>query len=336
MVASNGNSEKHHTNDQPQGMPEGPTLGQYLRSEREKRQLTIAELHEKTGINLSSLNALEHDLRHELPADVFVRGFIKLYAQALSLDPQKALALFQGRVDTGAKNPDAFTGRDLLSSESLAESPPFTRKKLLLCLLLILLGILAYIVFRYKPMQDLKIFPFVGSEQQISPSVKTSFPPRQQNPSVQQKTVPGNKGHVAAGSASQPGEIAPPGSYNTVVAEPADHATPHFSPHTKTAPSPPESGNATGEKTISTEEKEAFHTLTATFAQMTWVRTVVDHKEAKESFFKPGSTATWRAKANIEIVLGNSGGVSLVFDGAPVDLHGNAAGKVLRLSFPNH
>ncbi|MEJ2688656.1 MAG: helix-turn-helix domain-containing protein, partial [Deltaproteobacteria bacterium] len=166
MVASNGSSEKRHDSDQQQSMPEGLTLGQYLRSEREKKKLTIEEMHQKTGINRTTLHALEHDLRQELPADVFVRGFIKLYTKTLELEPQKAIALFRDKNSGNAKRPESFVSKDLLSSESLAESPPFTGKKLLLCFSLALLGLLAFIVYRYLPLQELKVFPRVSTLQQ--------------------------------------------------------------------------------------------------------------------------------------------------------------------------
>lgn len=326
MVASNGNSGKHEATDPQHATPEGLTLGQYLRSERERRQLTIEELHEKTGIHLSSLHALEHDLRKELPADVFVRGFIKLYTKSLNLDPQKALGLLQGKVGAGAaKGSESFAGKEILSSESLAESPLFTRKKLLFCLLLILLGLLAYIVYRDKPLQELKIFPAVGKEKYVAPPLKVKPPMRQRNSAASKK---------AAGSKPQPDKITSLGRDNAAVTKPAGKIA-SSSPSKSVATVPKQENiNAIAENTASTVDKKALHTLTASFTQMTWVHTVIDHNATKEALFKPGTTATWQAKKNIEIVLGNAGGVSLVFDGSPVDLHGKETGKVLRLSFP--
>ncbi len=75
------------------------TLGQYLRAERELRQMTLPELSQSTRIPLRSLLALEEDRAFELPSEVFVKGFLRAYAKALGLPEQEVLTRFadQGR-----------------------------------------------------------------------------------------------------------------------------------------------------------------------------------------------------------------------------------------------
>ncbi|MEJ2690387.1 MAG: DUF4115 domain-containing protein [Deltaproteobacteria bacterium] len=125
--------------------------------------------------------------------------------------------------------------------------------------------------------------------------------------------------------------ILSPDGANPANGKSANDTTSESSLKTETSP-PPESTSASQEKASPAEDKP-LHTLTASFSQVTWVRTEIDHKEVKEAIFKPGTSTTWQAEENIKLVLGNSGGVSLVFDGTPVELHGKG-GKVLRLSFP--
>ena len=59
------------------------SIGQFLRSEREIRQLSLEELAQTTRIPLRSLQLLEDDRLDNLPGDVFVRGFVKSYAKAV-------------------------------------------------------------------------------------------------------------------------------------------------------------------------------------------------------------------------------------------------------------
>jgi len=73
------------------------TLGSYLKRERETRQITIAELAQATRIPVRILEQLESDDHHELPADVFVRGFLRSYARVLGVDEQHVLARYGGR-----------------------------------------------------------------------------------------------------------------------------------------------------------------------------------------------------------------------------------------------
>jgi cytoskeletal protein RodZ len=70
------------------------TLGNYLRDHRERRGMSAAELSRVTRIPLASLEAIETDRFDELPGEVFVRGFLKAYAQAVTLVPADVLARY--------------------------------------------------------------------------------------------------------------------------------------------------------------------------------------------------------------------------------------------------
>ncbi len=69
-------------------------LGITLKREREKRGTSIAELSRVTRIPPASLEAIESDRFDELPGEVFVRGFLKSYAQAVGLVPADVLARY--------------------------------------------------------------------------------------------------------------------------------------------------------------------------------------------------------------------------------------------------
>jgi cytoskeletal protein RodZ len=73
---------------------ENQTLGSYLREQRERRAMSSAELSRVTRIPQASLEAIEHDRFDELPGEVFVRGFLKAYAQAVALIPADVLARY--------------------------------------------------------------------------------------------------------------------------------------------------------------------------------------------------------------------------------------------------
>jgi hypothetical protein len=60
----------------------------YLRSEREASSLTLAEISRITKVPRPSLERIERAAFDELPADVFVRGFLRSYAQCVGLDPE--------------------------------------------------------------------------------------------------------------------------------------------------------------------------------------------------------------------------------------------------------
>ncbi len=74
--------------------PMNETLGSFLRQQRERRNMSGAELSRATRIPMGSLEAIESDRFDELPGEVFVRGFLKAYAQAVSLVPADVLARY--------------------------------------------------------------------------------------------------------------------------------------------------------------------------------------------------------------------------------------------------
>ena len=71
------------------------SIGQFLRTERELRQLSLEELSQTTRIPLRSLQLLEDDRLDGLPGDVFVRGFVKSYAKAVGLGVDDVLRRYE-------------------------------------------------------------------------------------------------------------------------------------------------------------------------------------------------------------------------------------------------
>jgi cytoskeletal protein RodZ len=67
------------------------SLGSYLRSERETRQVSVAEIAQTTRIPIRILNQIESDQFDQLPAEVFVRGFLRVYARELGLNEGQVL-----------------------------------------------------------------------------------------------------------------------------------------------------------------------------------------------------------------------------------------------------
>ncbi len=71
-----------------------PSVGQYLRELREARAMSVEEVSRATRVPVSSVERIENDRFDELPGEVFVRGFLKSYARALSVPPDDVLARY--------------------------------------------------------------------------------------------------------------------------------------------------------------------------------------------------------------------------------------------------
>jgi cytoskeleton protein RodZ len=67
------------------------SIGDYLKRERELRNITLEEVANATKINIGILRTIEEGQTERFPAEVFVRGFIRCYAQYIGLDPNDVL-----------------------------------------------------------------------------------------------------------------------------------------------------------------------------------------------------------------------------------------------------
>jgi cytoskeleton protein RodZ len=69
-------------------------LGEFLRRERELRHISLDDVAERTKISRRYLEAIEEEQYDRLPGETFVRGFIRSYAQAVGLDPEDTLLIY--------------------------------------------------------------------------------------------------------------------------------------------------------------------------------------------------------------------------------------------------
>jgi flagellar biosynthesis protein FlhG len=81
--------------------PEAPSIipssGAELRDERQRRRMAIEAIAGKTKIRRAYLQAIEEERFGELPAAVFVRGFLKEYARCLGLPGEEVTRLYMKR-----------------------------------------------------------------------------------------------------------------------------------------------------------------------------------------------------------------------------------------------
>jgi cytoskeleton protein RodZ len=71
------------------------TFGGWLRSAREQKGLSIADLSRATKIKESQLERLEAADLATLPAEVFVVGFIKAYSREVGVDASEPLRRYR-------------------------------------------------------------------------------------------------------------------------------------------------------------------------------------------------------------------------------------------------
>jgi len=268
---------------------ENITLGTYLRTERERKNISLEAIARATKITLKNLEALERDEFHLLPPPVFVRGFLRAYAQHVGLDGQKILEMYERQTKGGDLS--------LPIKRTEGEKKIARVTKILLPILLIGLGIiLFYFLFKTPP---------------SPPSLPSSPPPAAQvTPEIKVK-VPGPK------EEPPPPQIAPPEEKKI---EPS-------APPLTVIPEKPVPGVAEEKK------KERRHVLKIKAIEKTWLRLKADEEKEIEALLQPKEIATWTARRQFKITIGNAGGVELTFNGVRQGRLGES-GQVVHLVLP--
>jgi cytoskeleton protein RodZ len=80
-------------------------IGNSLREARKRQQLDLTEVEQATKIRSRYLQALEEESFDVLPAQTYVKGFLRTYADYLGLDGQLYVDEFNSRYSTGEDEP---------------------------------------------------------------------------------------------------------------------------------------------------------------------------------------------------------------------------------------
>lgn len=310
----NSDKKKHRTAENPNpgqdpdsGSASTPeeshsTLGEKLRRARSAKGVSLEEAAAATRIHLSSLEALEGNHARHLPAQVFTRGFVRIYAGYLGLDPDQALRLHveeQGLPTTSTT--DKINIQELLASEEMAEAPhTLTGNHVFFLLLMLVLGFLVYWGYNsyFRPLPSPAPF---GPEASLFGFPDESAPPPEPDPPFLDKDQAVVDHPAAAIPATR--KIDP------------DPAPRRVAPIGITGP------------------VESPYVLAAHFLEETWVRIQVDDQPAEQLYFYPGNTRTWQAAEKLEIRIGNAGGVELSLNNSSLPTLGRS-GQIVDLRFP--
>lgn len=113
------------------------TVGEYFRREREKRELDLKEIEERTKISAQTLIFLEEDQLDMLPPRTFLRGFLRVISKEFHFDEEELLAHLEETLASHEQKKDK-QARDIAKSN---------RKPLPLGLIIVVAIVLLVIIF---------------------------------------------------------------------------------------------------------------------------------------------------------------------------------------------
>lgn len=279
------------------------TFGQYLRQERLKKKIALEEIAAATGIRLSILTALEEDNRENLPAEVFVRGFIRIYANYLTLNADECLTLYWKQNETGRQSTDGINTDKLSRIQAMTAARLFS--PLQIFGIIILIPLIIFLCY-----QGIKTF-----------RVSDNGPDIQQ---VESTTVRHSEKETITDSDTQPQQT----TENTLQTDEQNPAPARDTGEKTSAVYKEEPATA---DTLATEANN--YVLQVDFTEDTWLWIQIDDLDSKEFTFRKGEKYTWKAGKNIDIYFGNAGGVGLNLNGKQLPPLGQS-GHTIKISIP--
>ena len=279
-------------------------IGQDLRTAREAQKLDLAEVAEAIHVNLNSLKALEEGDFHSPPGPVFMRGFMRSYANYIGVDTESLQQRLSGLLGEKDSNHTLQRVKAVRISEPPATANVWTKVALGAIVLAV-----ALIVYLYLP------------ENTFTPEPETvaTEPEAPETPEASAEAAPTDS--VAEAPEGAPVEEAPAAVEETAEPE-AEVVAEAEVPEAEAPAGEPEAVAA-----AEAPEAEAPAVapvlpllLKVEALEPTWVGIAVDDQTPIDVKFDPSDTFEWEANSGFQIIIGNSRSVLLSLDGKSVPL----------------
>ncbi len=303
----------------------GETLGDFFKRERILRGYSLEEIAMATRIPFRSLRALEENDRNSLPAEVYVRGFIREYARYIGIDPQEVMGRYvlKSGGETEEFRPERVAA-DLFASKGMTESVRlFSRRRIVFGVIILLVLGVAY--WGGNKMNRLALHSggrtsffetlrhLAGEDQPPLPAV----PAAQQSSGLPPAVSPSLSGSIPAGSSGSQGAT---GTFENVA-------------RSGQAENPSLIDQMAAQIAGQDEGRTNRYVLEAYFREVTWLRVKVDSDQPQDHTFQVGDRQVWKAKEKIDLYIGNAGGIELTLNGKSLGPLGET-GKAINFNLP--
>ncbi len=306
-------------------------LAAYLKSERLKQGVPLAEMSERVRVSVSMLQALEEGNCERIGSSLLIRSFIRAYCGSLGIDPQPLIE----------KHASEIRALDL-QDESIRRFGKWSkalRKRSRIGIFAVLLLGIALLGAIYGGVWFWKF----RESSDPSQSLRASGYPQQD--------LPSDLSNKAAQSTGSESKGAAPGSEDKAVrsssaggdsrAEKTQSAA--VVPRAQDGPASKPSGAGVGpaevlpepvEKPVPAAEAVGKRLFRVEATQKTWIQVTMDDKTTQTAMLEPGDNRQWEAEKTMKIIVGNAGGVRMKWDGRPVEVPARQ-GSVIRFNLPD-
>lgn len=300
-------------------------LGAALREERQKRLIDIDDAANRLKISARQLRALEEGDASSLPPPAYAKGFLRSYAAYVGFSAEEINEALRSL--SSVEQP--VTPRSVYQPEP--DTAPRTKRTPLLFLFVIGLLIAGgYVAWQqgffalFTQQQRTMVQPAAKHDAQHSVSVASQKTP------VEDASVPVKNETRQAAPASSPVPSAGTPALPPVALPSQSAAVPPSSERVQPQPVEPVSPVSGTQTAVSVD---APHKVIITAVEECWVHSSADKTDTRQFSLHKGDTFALTFTTNLELKLGNAGGVHLRYDGVDVPPVGRS-GQVRTITFP--
>jgi cytoskeleton protein RodZ len=296
-------------------------IGEILRQQREEQGWSLEDIHQKIKISPSCLQNIEQGFLDELPHPVYVKGFIKNYAHFLGLDSEGLSREFAQNLELYEEEDEQGVEPEPILTSTRKRSSFWRLLSILVSLLLLLL--LGYLVY------DLLYTPAGQQSRQEAVSEEQAAPASNQDAAKQEAAS--EKGMQSA-QAGLELEFEPLPVSARQQEEEAVSMLPEEAADQETKLATQEESTEGLESQALPEEQDQAQVLEISATEACWLQAVVD-EETREIYLRPGESVSFKFWEELQLKLGNAGGVQLFYNDQEYPLQAES-GEVKELSFP--
>jgi cytoskeleton protein RodZ len=305
------------------------TPGTVLKTERERQQKPLKDVARKLKINIKYLEAIEDDDYDVLPAEVFARSYIRLYADELDLDSTKLLALFENRGMAPAAEEPEPQEQETAPPHSAAAQKSFFRP-LLISVAAGLLILILFFILQDREQKHGETAPAddtTALHETKKPVIEKESPPPPALPAERTESAGDKKPVVKPEQAEINDE-----EKRVVQKMPEPHREKTAAEKTPIRVEKKPVDKPAAPETVYEQTAEEM-TLQIVATELTWVSLSIDGGISREWHLRAGETMTLKGQRGFSGKIGNAGGTKLYFNNQDLGELG-PPGKIIDITLP--
>ena len=313
-------------------------LAELLKKERHDRCMSLETVSERSGISLSMLNAFEEFEFERFDSSVLIRNTIRAYCKAIGIEAEPIISRFSSEMDR-CNIQDAGIKRFGHQMKILRK-----RRRMISLPLLALFVSSAAVFYGGMWVSEKRARLFAP------PTVDRIYTQEELPTELREKLAPGPTAHGDrtgadlryADEAIRTAEIHIRESQmaaQTAAETPGAESSEKDLPDTDSPGRSLALSNSTEAVADDGPVRDVAPAVSNKFSveadDMVWIQVRIDDRDTRSTMLHPGDRAEWSADKDLQVVVGNAGGIRMKWNGRPLEAPRDP-GRVLRFRLPDY